>query len=221
MAVRWLVTHPSGKWLYALVSFSDQHPGELRTFAIRDTGLLDDESRAIPSGGYEPCHAEIHRGHWLAVAHRLSGDVAVFSIRGGLPVRSGAVRLPSGNEPAPVASDSGAFVAPLPGAPMASAVAFAPSSRHLVAADAGQAALVSIEFDSDTDELSKPVTHPMATASVAGPGGQVLAAQVLGGRPHRVAFWADGHCLLCLHESSNMLTVHRFNPDTGRISAPH
>ena len=229
IAFRWCHPAPSrypGKWLYVFVSFGDNRPGELRTFAILSSGHLNVEFRpaTLPSGGYQPCHAEILHGDWMAVAQYLSGAIAVFDVRDGLPSARGVAALPLSPRGGSCLVDGDKpFRAPTFGdrAPMACGLAFSPNSRFLVAADSGQGALVSMEFDSRSGALTNPVAYETFAAPIVGPLGQSIVVELLGHRPRCVAFSANGHCLICLQECTNTLTIHKFNIDTGRIGAAH
>ena len=215
VAVGWLTAHPSGKWLYVLISHQDQ-PGELRTFGVHETGCRQLAGAVVPSGGHQPCHAVIHRGHWLAVAHH-SGDISIFNVRGGLPIAAGVVTLrccKDGVDSSRVPSDG-------QWAHMAHGLAFSPSSRHLLAADAAQGVIVSMEFDFSTGALGSPVVHPTvvvpASDAMDASVGQVIAQLALGPRPRHIAFSEAGCSLMYLQESSEMLMVHHFDSDTGKV----
>ena len=238
-----VVRHPAGRHLYALAAHWDKAPGEIMVLDIGPDGLLSlaEDLTSIPSGGHQPSHAVLSGADFMLVSHLLSGSIGIFNIQAskgfaGRPQLMTQVALPDRRPPVEsllppppawllatplrlLVRDASKFVAPADGelAPMAHGLALAPDGDFLVACDIGQGVLVSYPFEQG--RLGNPISYPTPAPPATGGLGSALVAAAGGHRPKSACFSPDGRKLFVLHEASNALSVHTFDPNTGAVTA--
>ena len=109
---------------------------------------------------------------------------------------------------------------PVPGerSPLCHGLAVAPAGNWLVAGDAGQTMIVTWAYDRQCAMPLKDVrSQPAPTPTPVGENTLVGPPANMGHRPRHVAFNSDGTVLFILHEFSNVLTMHAFDPATADL----
>ena len=183
VAVEWVLVHPGGEVVYALISSWDHAIGTIRVCTVGAAGELTNFGDLISTGGYQPCHAIID-GSLMLIAHYLSGNVTVYDIRDAkCPKQIQNAPMPNLVTGAPWSE--GPFQAAAMGAktPLCHGLATSPVGDWLVAADAGQTAIVTFKYDRASatplgDARHQPVAPPA-------PVGEHNIVSMIGNRPRK------------------------------------
>jgi len=79
IAVEWVLAHPNGDFLYALVSPWDLAPSTCRVLSVSPSGEMGLHDEFCSTQGYQASAAVIEGDH-LLIAHYLSGNVTILDL---------------------------------------------------------------------------------------------------------------------------------------------
>jgi 6-phosphogluconolactonase len=191
-----LAAHPS---LDVVYSTNEADTGAVSAVARGKGDVLSPLGAPVGSGGPNPCHLTVHPdGRWLLTANygsdTMPGSVAVHRLDA-----DGGIR-----ELTDVAVHEGA--GPVQGRQEVShahQVVVAPDGRFVLTTDLGADAVFTYRLDTRTGRLQQTAVNR------ARPGSG----------PRHLAFAPDGTCAWSADELSSTLTGHRYDPDTGTLTA--
>jgi 6-phosphogluconolactonase len=192
-----IVTHPNGRWLYAVSETSQQQDGA--SGAVWSLALPDamGEPQVLSqqmSGGDWPCHLALDAtGRWLLVSNYASGIVGVLPIleNGALGEMSDLVQH-HGSGPNAERQEG----------PHAHSTIFAPDNRFVLVADLGIDQLVVYAFDSASGQLRR---HGQAHSRP-------------GSGPRHMAFDSTGRRLYVAHELDNTVVAYDYAAEHGELT---
>eukprot|EP00629_Pelagomonadales_sp_RCC1024_P008456 CAMPEP_0119285648 /NCGR_PEP_ID=MMETSP1329-20130426/32576_1 /TAXON_ID=114041 /ORGANISM="Genus nov. species nov., Strain RCC1024" /LENGTH=430 /DNA_ID=CAMNT_0007286359 /DNA_START=135 /DNA_END=1424 /DNA_ORIENTATION=+ len=248
VAVEWVETCPDKPCLYAFVSYWDRAPAEVVTFVIEESWHDDVEPDVAlreldrsGTGGFQAAHAMYMFAGLgtLAVAHYLSGSISLFTMSDpgpredettrppdGAPELTYALALPGpGGAPREV-RDSLPFAADLGGGTeprahgLVEALYRGPSGkieRWLLVVDAGLHAIHALKLDGGAPRGGFVTSAIAAPEEAYGGCGNAAMVSRIGHRPRHAVF-VGSTTLVVAHEFANVVTLHDFDTETGRVS---
>lgn len=190
-----LVSHPNGRWLYAVSESNQQQdgvPGAVWAFRCTQKPWSIEPINSQMSGGDGPCHLAIDStGRWLLVCNFGSGTVGVLPI-----LAEGAL-----GEMTDLIRHSGSGPLPRQQGPHAHSATFTPDQRFAIVADLGMDALLVYRFDPSVGRLqehTRTLTRP-------------------GAGPRHLAFHPSGQHVYVANEIGCSVAVYDYDATNGRL----
>lgn len=180
----YVVTHPNGKWLYAVSETAGGEGGGVWSLAFDHAARTIQPINQQLSGGDYPCHLTSDAtGKWLFVANYGTGSASVFPIRADGSLGEATDRVQHQGKGPNEQRQEG---------PHAHSTTLTPDNRFAIVADLGIDQLVVYAFDSLNGKLS---LHAQVPAR-AGAG------------PRHLAFHPTGRILYVVNELANTVAVY-------------
>ena len=208
----WICIHPSRKYLYAINEITDFNGanGSVSAFSIdHQSGGLT-LLNSVSSEGAGPAHMSLDAtGKFVFVANYLGGSIAVVPILAdGILGNAVDTHRDIDFIGSKHASDApgGSFAISGHDSPHAHMIAADPSNKFVFATDLGQDRIYVYRFDAATGRMTPSEAAPFVSVP-SGDG------------PRHFAFHPNGHWLYSLQEESSTITVFRFDPVRGSMTA--
>jgi len=195
-APSYILSHPNGKWLYAVSETGqDSHGvlGSVRSFHFtREPFSITPINQQTTRGDW-PCHLQIDgTGNWLIATNYGTGNAAIYPIQanGSLGEMTDFVQH-QGKGPNAARQEG----------PHAHSSIFTPDNRFVIIADLGIDQLVIYKFDSATGKLS------LHTSVNTTPGAG----------PRHLAFHSNRKWLYAANELNSTVTLYDYDATNGML----
>lgn len=195
-APSFLLTHPNGRWLYAVSETGkDSHGalGEVWAFQYERKPFSIQRINQQTSRGDYPCHLQFDRtGGWLMASNYGTGSAALYPLQldGSLGEMSEFVQH-QGKGPNPARQESS----------HAHSSIFTPDNRFVIIADLGIDQLIIYQFEQSTGRLT--LDSSVKTSPGAG--------------PRHLVFHPNGKWMYAANELNNTVTLYDYDAVNGAL----